>query len=62
VLYRIRLVRSKANNISTKFVLRLSKPVVMVKIVRFNVVLLANPETGVIIRRANVRKLKAFVE
>jgi len=39
VLYRMRLVRSKANNISTKFLLRWSKPVVMGKIVRPNVVL-----------------------
>jgi len=39
MLYIMRLVRSKASNISTKFLLRWSKPVVMAKIVRPNVVL-----------------------
>lgn len=60
-LYRMRLVRSKANNISAKFLLRWSKSVVMAQIVRPNVVLLANHETGVI-RRAHVSQLKAFAE
>jgi len=34
---------------------------VTAKIVRPNVVLLANPETGVIVRRAHVSQLKTFV-
>jgi len=61
VLYRMKLVRSKASNFSAKFLLRWSKPVVMAKLVRPNVVLLANPETGVT-RRAQISQLKAFVE
>jgi len=61
VVYRIRLARSKANNISAKFLLRWSKPFITAKIVRLSVVLLANPETGVIVRWAHVSQLKAFV-
>jgi len=34
---------------------------VVAKILRPNVVLLANPETGVIVRRAHVSQLKAYV-
>lgn len=61
VVCRIRLASSKANNISAKFLLRWSKPVTIAKIVRLNVVLLVNPETGVIVRGAHVSQLKAFV-
>jgi hypothetical protein len=45
---------NKANQVSAKFLLKWSRPVVIAKIVRPNVVLLANPETGVIIRKAHV--------
>jgi len=61
VVYRMRLASSKANNISAKFLLRWSKLFIIAKIVSLNVVLLANPETGVIVRRAHVSQLKAFV-
>ena len=61
VVYRMNLASSKAQNISAKLLLRWSKPMVIAKIVRPNVVLLANPETGVIGRRAHVSQLKAFV-
>lgn len=57
VLYRVNVVSSKAQNISAKLSLRWSKPVAA-KIVKPNVVLLANPDTGVIIRRAYVTQLK----
>jgi hypothetical protein len=57
----MRLASSEANNISAKFLLSWSKPVVIAKIVRSNVVLLANPEMGVIVRRAHVTQLKAYV-
>ena len=53
------LASSKAQKISAKLLLRWSKPIVIAKIVRPNV--LANPETGVIVRRAHVSQLKAFV-
>jgi len=61
VVYRLNLASSKAQNISAKLLLRWSKPIVIAKIVRPNVILLANPETGVIVRRAHVSQLKVFV-
>jgi hypothetical protein len=61
VVYRTNLASSKSQNISAKLLLRWSKPTVIAKIVRPNVVLLANPEMGVIVRRAHVSQLKAFV-
>jgi len=44
VIYCLNLASSKAQNISAKLLLRWSKPMVIAKIVRPNVVLLANPE------------------
>jgi len=61
VVYRMNLASSKAQNISAKLLSRWSKPIVIAKIVRTNVVLLANAETGVIVRRAHVNHLKVFV-
>lgn len=62
VVYRLNLASSKTQNISAKFLLRWSKPTVIVKIVRPKVVLLANPDTGVVIRRAHVSQLKKYVK
>jgi hypothetical protein len=62
VMYRLNLVSSKARNISAKLLLRWSKPVIVARIVRPNVVLLANPDTGVIVRRAYVSQLKPYVK
>ena len=61
VVYRKNLVSSEAQGISAKLLLRWSKPMVVAKFLRPNVVLLANPETGVIVRRAHVSQLKAYV-
>jgi len=58
VRYRLRLSSSKGQNISAKLLLRWSVPVTVAKIVRPNVVLLANPDIGVIIRRTHVSQLK----
>jgi hypothetical protein len=60
-MYKMRLVSSKANNVTAKLLLRWSKPVVIAKIIRPSVVLLANPETGVVLRRAHVSQLKPYV-
>jgi hypothetical protein len=54
VLYRMNVATSKARGISAKHLLRWSKSVVTAKIVRPNVVLVANPDTGVINRRAHL--------
>ena len=61
VRYRLNLVSSKAREVSAKMMLRWSKPVVIAREIRPNVVLLANPSTGVVIRRAHVSQLKSCV-
>jgi hypothetical protein len=57
----MRITSNKASQMSAKFLLRWSKPVVIARIVRPNVVVLANPETGIMIRRAHVSQLKMYV-
>ena len=61
VVFRLNVASSKAQNISAKLLTRWSKPMVIAKIVGPNTVLLANPDTGVIVRRAPVSQLKPFV-
>jgi len=61
VMYKRNLVSSKARNVSGKLLMRWSDPVVVAKYVGPNSVLLANPDTGVIIRRAHVSQLKTYV-
>ena len=61
VVYRLHVVSSKAQNISAKLAMRWSRPVVITKVVGPNSVLLANPDTGVVVRRAHVSQLKPFV-
>jgi hypothetical protein len=62
VLYHMNVASSKARGILAKLLLRWSKPVVTAKIVWPYVVLLANPKTGVIIRRVHVTQLKPYVK
>jgi len=61
-MYKKHLVSSKAQNISGKLLLRWSEPLVIAKIVNSNNVFLANPSTGVIVRKAHVTQLKAYVK
>ena len=61
VMYKKNLVSSKAHNITGKLLLRWSEPLIIAKIVNTNNVLLANPSTGAIVRRAHVSQLKAYV-
>jgi hypothetical protein len=58
VRYRLRLASSKARDVSAELLMRWSDPMVITKIIRPNVVLLANPDTGVVTRRAHVSQLK----
>jgi hypothetical protein len=58
VRYRLKLKSDKANRTSAKLLLRWSEPLVISEVVRPNVVLLANPDTGVVVRRAHVTQLK----
>ena len=60
VMFRKNLVSSKAQNITSKVSMRWSEPVLIVKIFNTNNMLLANPDTGVIIRRDHVSQLKSF--
>jgi glutamine cyclotransferase len=60
VLYRKNVVSSKALNVSGKMQLKWSAPCVIAKVVNKNNILLANPDTGVVVRRAHVSQLKAY--
>ena len=59
--FRLNSASAKTQNISAKLLLRWSKPVVIAKIVGPNIVLLANPDTGIIMRGATVSQIKPFV-
>jgi len=61
VMYKKYLVRSKAQNISGKLLLRWSEPQVIAKMVNCNDVLLASLISGVIVRETHVCKLKAYL-
>ena len=58
VRYRLNLSSSKARDISAKMLLRWSKPVRIARKAGPNVVMLADPDTGVIVRRAHVSQLR----
>jgi len=62
VMYRKHLVSSKSKNVTGKIMLRWSEPLVIAKIVNSNNVSLANPNTGVIVRKAHVSQLKSYVK
>jgi hypothetical protein len=62
VVFRLNLASSKAKQITQKMQLRWSPPMVIQRMVRPNVVLLANPDTGVVTRRAHVTQLKPCAE
>jgi len=59
VRYQLKLSSSKSQEISAKLLLRWSVPVTIAKMVIPNVVLLANPDTGVIIRSSHSSQLKS---
>ena len=61
VRYRLTLISSKARDVSAKMMLRWSKPCIIAKEVRPNVVLLGDPNTGTAVRRAHVNQLKRCV-
>jgi len=62
VMYRKHLVSSKGKNVTGKLLLRWSEPLVIAKIVNSNNVSVANPNTGVNVRRAHVSQLKSYVK
>ena len=61
VRYRLTLVSSKVHDRSAKMMLRWSKPCTIAKEVRPKVVLLVDPNTGIVVRRAHVSQLKRCV-
>jgi len=62
VRYRLNLSSYKGQNISTKLLLSWSSPLVIVRKTVQNVVLLANTDMWVIVRRAHVSQLKPCVK
>jgi len=60
VMYKRNLLSNKAQNINAKLSLRWSEPLVISKIVSQNNTLLANPNTGVVVRKAHVSQLKRY--
>ena len=62
VMYRKHLVSSKSKNVTGKLLLRWSEQLVIAKFVNSNNVSLANPNTGVIVRRAHVSQLKPYIK
>ena len=60
VVFKKNVLSSKAQNITNKMSMRWSEPVVISKIVNVNNLLLANPNTGVVVRRAHVSQAKPY--
>jgi hypothetical protein len=59
-LCRFRMASSKSRDISFALLLRWSRPIIIAKVHGF--VLLANPKSGVIIRKTHVSQLKPLVQ
>jgi hypothetical protein len=62
VVFRLNVVSSKAQNISAKMLMRWSKPMDVSKLLGPNMLLLANPDTGIIVRRDHVSQVKEYVQ
>ena len=60
VIYQVKVLSSKGKDVSTKLALKWSKPMVITKFLKPNVVQLANAETGVVVRKAHVCQLKGY--
>jgi hypothetical protein len=58
VVYQVKILSSKAKGVSAKLELKWSKPMVITKFLKSNVVQLANVRTGVVVRKAHVCQLK----
>ena len=60
VVYRVKVISSNGKGVSAKLELKWSKPMVIAKFLKPNLVQLANAETGVILRKAHVCQLKRY--
>jgi hypothetical protein len=54
VIYQVKVLSSKGKGVSAKLGLKWSKPMVIAKFLKPNIVQLANAETGVVVRKAHV--------
>jgi len=60
VVHRVKILSSKGKGVSAKLELRWSKPMVIAKFLKSNVVQLANAETCVVVRKAHECQLKKY--
>jgi hypothetical protein len=60
VVYQVKVLSSKAKSVSAKLELKWSKPMVIAKFLKSNVLQLANVETGVVVWKAHVCQLKGY--
>jgi hypothetical protein len=60
VVCRVKVLSSKGKGVSAKLGLKWSKPMVITKFLKPNIVQLANAETGVVVRKAHVCQLKGY--
>jgi len=60
VVYQVRVLSSKGKGVSAKLGLKWSKPMIITKFLKSNVVQLPNAETGVVVRKAHVCQLKEY--
>jgi hypothetical protein len=58
VVYKLSLISSKVKRTSAEMLMKWSQPVVIAKFLALNVVQLANPLTGVLVRKAMLVKLR----
>jgi hypothetical protein len=59
-VYRRHTLSSKVKGVSQKMELRWSKPVVIVRFLKPNVVELAWPETGIVVKKAHLSQIKRY--
>jgi hypothetical protein len=60
VVYKLKVLSSKTKGVSAKLGIKWSKPMVIAKFLKHNVVQLANLDSGVVIRNAHISQLKGY--
>jgi hypothetical protein len=58
VVFKLNLISSKVKRTSAKMLMKWSQPVLIAEFLALNVVQLANPLTGVLVRKAHVSQIK----
>jgi hypothetical protein len=62
VVYKLNLISFKVKRTSATMLMKWSQPVVIAKFLAPNVVQLANPLTGVLVRKAHVSQIKKYYD